>query len=206
MTDLLFHSIFIASKVGATGLTVTVDVDKIERATGTRTAVVTAGSATEGRNGHYYYRHAGVTDLTTFDYVACFKTADATVDTQHIHSGWMDFPTAYDAQLTQLDDLPTATEIDSALSVSHGSGLWGGAGGTGAIDWSDNFIVTVDGSPRDGVSARFTTDAAGVNAVASGVTNSFGKLDSLMLDAGTYYVWLQLAGVNFTSPDVEVVA
>ncbi len=97
--DLIFHATYIASKVGKTGLTVTVDVDKILRSDGTRTAVATAASATEGRNGHYWYRVASVTDLVTYDYVACFKTSDATVDTQHLHSGWMDFPTAYDTQL-----------------------------------------------------------------------------------------------------------
>ena len=78
--------------------------------------------------------------------------------------------------------------------------------GSGSIDWSNNFIVTVSGLPRDGVYCKFTTDSAGVNLVASGYTNSFGKLDSLMLDAGTYFVWLQQTGVDFTPlPRTEVV-
>ncbi len=83
MADLLFVGQFIASKAGKTGLTVTVDVDRYTISDGTRTALVTAGSATEGRRGLYHYRLASA-DLATYQYVATFITADATVDQQEI--------------------------------------------------------------------------------------------------------------------------
>lgn len=83
MADLLFVGQFIASKAGKTGLTVTVDVDRYTLADGSRTALVTAGSATEGRRGLYHYRLASA-DLATYQYVATFITADATVDQQEI--------------------------------------------------------------------------------------------------------------------------
>lgn len=101
--DLIFHATFIASKAGKTGLTVTVDVDKIQRSDGARTAVVTGASATEGRNGHYWYRSAGVADLQNYDYIACFKTTDTSVDQQHLHAAWFPFPLAYAAELAYLD-------------------------------------------------------------------------------------------------------
>lgn len=83
MADLLFVGQFIASKAGKTGLTVTVDVDRYALADGSRTALVTAGSATEGRRGLYHYRLASA-DLATYQYVTTFITADATVDQQEI--------------------------------------------------------------------------------------------------------------------------
>lgn len=83
MADLVFVGQFVASKVGATGLTVTVDIDRYTLADGTRTALVTAGSATEGRRGLYHYRLASA-DLSLYQYVATFITASAAVDQQEI--------------------------------------------------------------------------------------------------------------------------
>jgi len=83
MADLLFVGQFIASRVGKTGLNVTVDVDKYTLSNGTRTALVTGGSATEGRRGLYHYRLAAA-DLATYQYVATFITAAAAVDQQEV--------------------------------------------------------------------------------------------------------------------------
>ena len=102
MTDLLFYGQFVASKTGATGLTVTVDIDKFEKATGTRTVVVTAGSATEARRGLYYYRLANATPLT-HDYTAVFITADSNVDQQEVAAARIDFTEASAAALAYLD-------------------------------------------------------------------------------------------------------
>ncbi len=83
MADLIFVGQFVASKAGKTGLTVTVDVDRYTMADGTRTALVTAGSATEGRRGLYHYRLASA-DLALYQYVATFITADTSVDQQEV--------------------------------------------------------------------------------------------------------------------------
>lgn len=83
MADIVFVGQFIASKVGKTGLSPTVDVDRYTISDGSRTALVTAGSATEGRRGLYHYRLASA-DLSLYQYVATFITADATVDQQEI--------------------------------------------------------------------------------------------------------------------------
>ena len=50
-----------------------------------------------------------------------------------------------------------------------------------------------------------TTDEAGTNVVASGTTNTSGQV-VFYLDAGTYYVWREKSGWNFTNPDTETVA
>jgi hypothetical protein len=65
-------------------------------------SLVTAGNATEVRNGLYLYRLSG-TNLQLYDYTATFKTSDGTVDQQHIHALWSSFPIAYAAELARLD-------------------------------------------------------------------------------------------------------
>jgi hypothetical protein len=79
MPDYKLAAQFIASKVGATGLTVTVDIYRL----GTVGAVASDQSATELGGGVYVYTH---TDATAGDYFGNFKTADTTVDAQQIGS------------------------------------------------------------------------------------------------------------------------
>jgi len=77
--------------------------------------------------------------------------------------------------------------------------------GAGAIEWP--YIVTDadTGALIDGAEVWVTSDSAGTNTIASGVTDSVGSV-TFYLDAGTYYFWTQRAGYNFTNPDTEVVA
>lgn len=110
------------------------------------------------------------------------------------------------AQPAAVGDLVTAAEIDALLSATHGAGAWGGAtAGAGAIPYTYTLTSTVEGGPIIGAQVWATTDVAGNEIVASGVTNSFGVV-TFYLDAGTYYVWRQKAGWNFTNPDTEVVS
>lgn len=74
-----------ADGTGATGLTVTVDVDRITRTDLTRTVVVTGGAATELRNGEYAYTVSSV-DESLYDYIATFKTAATTVTQKWVGS------------------------------------------------------------------------------------------------------------------------
>ena len=96
----------------------------------------------------------------------------------------------------------TVEEIDAQLSDTHGAGAWGGATGEGSTSWP---ITVTDGfNPLDGVVVWVTTDSAGINIVASGVTDAFG-IATFMLDPGVYYFWKQLAGYNFTNPQTDTV-
>ena len=70
--------------------------------------------------------------------------------------------------------------------------------GSGAIP--HEVTVNVAGSPQDGVEVWVTTDSSGTNVVAGTlVTDAFGKAE-FMLDAGSYYLWAQKSGANFTNP------
>jgi hypothetical protein len=66
-------------------------------------------------------------------------------------------------------------------------------------------LTEADGTPIAGATVWATTDSAGLDVVESRTTDSFG-VATFHLDAGTYYFWRQLAGYNFTDPDVEVVS
>lgn len=87
----------------------------------------------------------------------------------------------------------TARQVDD-LSIGTGNG---------AI----STVLTVnDGvNPIDGVYIRISTDSGGTNVVATGYTGALGTL-TFLLDAGTYYVFKQLAGYNFTNPESMVVS
>jgi len=76
--------------------------------------------------------------------------------------------------------------------------------GAGAISWTYN-LKDGDGNPLSDADIWVTTDALGVNVVASGKTDIFGNV-TFWLDSGTYYIWGQKAGYNFDNPDTEVVA
>ena len=82
-----FYATFIASKVGKSGLTPTVYVNRAG------TTIVTAGNAVEvdatNLPGLYSYELAGVSVTVEGEYIAQFRTADATVDQQHIYSLWI---------------------------------------------------------------------------------------------------------------------
>lgn len=99
---------------------------------------------------------------------------------------------------------PTAAQIDTQLSGTHGSGLWA-ATGSGAITWTYTVTDTSTGFPIDGVEVRVSTDIAGVNTIARGITDASG-ITTFYLDAGTYYVWCSHSSYSFTNPDVEVVS
>ena len=81
-TSVKFLAFYTASKTGTTGLTVTVDVYD---PAGTK--IVDAGSATELAGGLYTYTLSS-SNSSAGEYVAIFKTSDATVDSQHVPSLW----------------------------------------------------------------------------------------------------------------------
>lgn len=110
------------------------------------------------------------------------------------------------------DKLATAIEADglvyrfteNALEEAP-SGGGGGTSGSGAI--SQVFTIRDDASvPIDGCEVWISTDLAGTNVVAgTSSTDAFGNV-TFLLDAGTYYLWRQLAGMNFTNPTLVTVS
>ena len=80
---LKFYAHFVETKVGKTGLTVTVDVYR------NGSEIVTAGSATEVGDGLYSYELASGSNNAEGEYICIFKTATSTVDQQHIPALWV---------------------------------------------------------------------------------------------------------------------
>lgn len=90
----------------------------------------------------------------------------------------------------------TLKAIKAALDVEVGSGAL-------SCTWTQK---DDDGNPMDNVQIWITTDEAGVNVIAGTLlTNASGEA-TFMLDAGTYYVWREKAGYNFTNPQTWVVS
>ena len=78
-------------------------------------------------------------------------------------------------------------------------------GGSGGISWTIEVKDNL-GAPIAGVAVWATTDVGGTNVIAGElVTDTFGKV-VFDLDAGSYYLWRQLAGYDFTNPQTMVVS
>lgn len=86
--DITFYAFYVASKVGKTSLTVTVDVWEHTR-TGVATEIVSGGSATEIGDGLYKYVLSSASVDAVGEYIAVFKTADSSVDQQHLPALWI---------------------------------------------------------------------------------------------------------------------
>jgi hypothetical protein len=105
-----------------------------------------------------------------------------------------------------LVDAPNATAIqawDTEFSGVHGTGLWGGAGGSGST--ATPITITDGVNSLDGVAVWITTDIAGSHLVAGQLFTNASGLVTFMLDPGTYYCWKQLSGYNFTNPQLFTV-
>lgn len=75
--------------------------------------------------------------------------------------------------------------------------------GAGATRRPYTLTSSTTGLPVADADVWVTTDSSGSNVVASGKTNSSGVV-VFWLDAGTYYIWRQKDGMNFSNPDTEV--
>ena len=213
-----FYAMYVASKVGKTGLTVTVDVYRVNTSA-TATQVVTGASATEVGGGLYLYQLASGTVTVEGEYVALFKTADTTVDVRHIPAIWA----VQKAGVEYLDAavstrLPTSsytapssitslqadvTTILGRVDVATSTRLGTGGGST-------SYVVTItrpDGTtPISGASVWVTTDSAGGNVIAGTLTTNGSGVATFMLDAGSYYLWRQAEGWNFSNPTAITVS
>jgi len=96
-----------------------------------------------------------------------------------------------------------ATAVDVLLSTNHGSGSWGSDAVVSPVPVK--FTVEYGEKLLDGVAVYVTTDVEGLSVVAGPfVTDAFGNV-TFLLDPGTYYVWKQLSGYNFTNPETVTV-
>jgi hypothetical protein len=80
-----------------------------------------------------------------------------------------------------------------AFTLYTVGGTWVTAG-PGAL--SRTIGVTVGGNPLEGASVWLTTDSAGNNVIAGPLTTSSMGVIAVLVDAGSYYVWVQKDGYN----------
>lgn len=93
----------------------------------------------------------------------------------------------------------TGADGDTLETLSDQIDGVGGSTGSGAI----SFPITIndeDNNPIDGVEVWVSTDNPATNVVAGTLSTDALGLVTFMLDAGTYYVWRQKSGYNFTNP------
>ena len=216
---LTFYAFYVASKQGVTGITVTVDVWRINTSA-SPTQVVTAGSATEVGGGLYLYQLASASVTVEGEYVAIFKTASTTPDQQHIPAIWVvskagteyldasvasRLPTAsYTAPSSvtslQADVTTILGRTDVATSTRLASSAYAPSTGSG----SSTYVVTIrqpDGlTAIEGCAVWISTDSAGATVVAGTLYTSAAGVATFTIDPGAYYLWRQLGGWNFSNP------
>jgi hypothetical protein len=187
LTFLAFYS---EDGLGKTGLTVTIDVYR------NGSEIVTAGNATAVGDGLYSYTLASGSVNAEGLYAAVFKTATDTVDQQHIPSLWI----VGKGGIENLDAAVSSRATPAQVTTIVGAI----AGGGGSVEYTQN-VTDDDDNPLDGVSVTVRTGpSSSLTPVATGLTDAFGNV-TFMLDPGTYYVWCQRAGTNFTNPtEIEV--
>lgn len=114
-----FYAFFTESKMGKTGLTVTVDVWLVNTS-GTATEVVTGGSATEVGDGLYRYGLASGSVTVEGEYLSVFKTATTSVDSQHIPALWVVNKAGVENLDAAVGNIPTVAEIwTTALTEAY---------------------------------------------------------------------------------------
>lgn len=154
---LVFYAFFVDTKVGKTGLTVTVDVYR------NGSEIVTAGNAVEVGDGIYKYELASGSNTVEGEYIAVFKTATTSVDQQHIPALWVvnkagvenltaDLNTILaDTNELQTDDVPG---LIAALPTAGGNAdaVWDEArsGHTSQGTYGESFYSLVSGTAQTG--------------------------------------------------------
>lgn len=192
MTDFKFYAFFTASKQGVPGLVVTVDVYS-----GAGVLVENGVAATAIGGGLYAHTYSTANHE---DFIAIFKTADLSVDAQHL-------PALAIKEMAELPDNVWDELIAGHLTAgSTGAKLNSIAGcGVGSITHTYTVTSSVDASPIPDVYVGVSTDAAGANIVAAGYTDAFGVV-VFYLDPGPYYFWRSKDRWTFVNPDMEVVS
>lgn len=233
---IIFVAEFTKSKVKTTPANAPT-IDIADMLAPTASLLVSGGSPTQLTNmtGVYIYSYSAADSVLP---VGLMRTADSTVDLQDVPclplafdaNGFLkadveDWKGATAPAMTgdayarlgapagasisaDINAIPTAAEIDTELSNSHGSGTWGAGGNGGALTLTYTLTSSVDAAAIQGATVElYPTSAMNANDIIdSQVTNSLGQATFSNLTAGTYYLKRILAGWTFTNPDSESVS
>jgi hypothetical protein len=119
-----------------------------------------------------------------------------------ISNGWY----SYALTASECDTLgPLSIKVTHASTAQQNLVYFVGGANAGAVAFTYTLTSTAGATPIEGASVWVTTDSAGNNVIASGTTDAAGEV-LFYVQAGTYYVWRQLAGFTFQNPDLETVA
>jgi hypothetical protein len=193
---LAFFAFFTASKLGKTGLTVTVDVRDPSG-----TLVVTGGTATEHGGGLYRYSLAGGSNNANGGWTAVFKTADATVDQQHVPALWVVAP----VWTQKADKLPNTTAgAVGGVPVLGADGYVPSYGFSGSLDFTYT-TRDANGNVLPYAAVYVSSDAGGLNRSYTLIADVLGRT-RWKLNPGDAWFWNQHPAWNFTNPDHETVS
>jgi hypothetical protein len=111
------------------------------------------------------------------------------------------------ATMLQASGLNWQFTTDAVENAPAGGGGGGGQAGSGSIAYTETINRPDTTTPLGGAEVWVSTDEDGENVVAGTLTtDDFGQV-TFMLDAGTYYFWVDHPGYNFDNPtEVEVEA
>ena len=201
--NLDFFGFFVASKLGCTGLTVTVDVWKHLTATNASSAIVTAGSATEIGGGLYRYQLSSASVTGEGEYICIFKTSSATPDQREIPSIWC----VQKSGSEYLDAAVTSRQATGSVTVgAYSSGqdpatlVWAAATRTLT---GFGFSVTVGtNSDKTGYALAVTPPTAQQiwDSLTSALTTA-GSVGKLVTDNINATIASRMATFTYTAPD-----
>ena len=101
---------------------------------------------------------------------------------------------------------PVVAYIDVGISSRLAASAYVTSLGAGAIAYTVTLLQPGTITPIAGAEVWVTSNSAGTTVVAGVLlTNSSGQ-STFMIDAGSYYLWVQAPGWNFTNPQAFVVS
>jgi len=124
-------------------------------------------------------------------------------DTDYLMNASFGVPAQYSLfdQIMNKNSSQTFNQSSDSLEAIRDTQEYG-AGGL-VCTWTQN---TSAGLPMDNCAVWITTDVGGANIVAGyKITDSDGQV-TFMLDAGTYYIWRQKGGYDFSNPQAWTVS
>jgi hypothetical protein len=163
---LVFLAFYVESKLGKTGLTVTVDVRR------NGTLVVTGGSAVEVGGGLYSYTLASASNTVEGEYAAVFKTATTTVDQREIPALWV-------VQKAGVENIDAAVSSRSSHSAAD---VWTAA--TRTLTSISALAAQIASAVLDAVAATYNA-AASIGAKINLIGSSSFTLASPVSTDGT---------------------
>ena len=114
--------------------------------------------------------------------------------------------TSLQADVTSIKSTVT-TNLDAPVSSRFPTSSWiPPVTGSGSISYPVTVTQSDGVTPIEGVQVWITTDLAGTNVIAGSLYTSSMGIATFVLDAGSYYLWRQISGWNFSNPQAITVS